>query len=532
MDPNKIDQLLGGSTTLGNQQSSTAAPGMATSSTPSQMGMQSSSTPLNPSQIDQSLGGSTSINGNQSDQNSGNFLQKVGNFFTGSTQAAGKDIGDALASGGRNPLPWNPSNEKIAPSTTDDYIDTLKSWTDVTNNLLKAIKTKQTSGQDTSKLQMALIDHQASQPKPEDFQGSTFGKSNEQIIGDIAGSGLEALSGGVLEGAAAEEGTALGRIAKTAAIGAGYGATSGAIGSMQNNAQSLGSVAGSALEGAGIGAATGGIGAGLGELLTKATTSLPPRIIQQVLPQLKNPDTVDYALNNLKLGTVDSMVQTSRSALNSYDAQINAILQHPDYANLPVQGEHILGMTLNQFPNSEYTPESIIAKMKTQIPSEAKLFTTLGDGGILPLDQANRLRQQIDRVTYKSAIDSPEIKAGKDLAAAFGNSLRATVKATAPETVPIFDNYSKEINVQKALQKLAAKGDKAAFVNMSDLMSAGLGGVLGGAPGAIASAVGEKITSSPVTKVATAKAINALAPAARGAATIGRVGGVAAAKRS
>lgn len=459
------------------------------------------------------LGGTS--NTTSQPQDNTNFLQKVGNFFTGSTQAFGNDIGQGLAAG----------------ANTNDYINELKTHTDITNNLIKTITAMKKAGRDTSRLEMALIDQQNSAPDIKNFQGDAFNKTPEQIIGDAAGTGLEALSGGIVEGAASPTATAAGRIAKTAAIGSGYGAVSGAIGGMQDNG-SISDVAKSAAIGAGVGAATGGVGAGIGELLTKATDSLPPRLIKQVLPQLKNADTVDYALNNIKLGTVDSMVQSSQKALNSYNSQIDAILQHPDFELGSVNGGDVIDDVVKQFPNSEYTPESVFAKMKSQMPAEAKIFTTLENGGDLTLPEANTLRQKIDRITYKTAIDSPEVKAGKDVAAAFGNTLRGFVQDTATETQPIFENYSKEINVQKALQKLAAKGDKAAFVNMRDLMSGSVGSMIGGAPGAMTGVVTEKIANSPVVKIGAAKVINSLAPAAKVASTIGRIGGVIAAKQS
>lgn len=254
MNPTQIDKMLGGSTTLGTQAPVTTQ-GVATSTTPTQM----ANTPLTPTQIDQKLGGSTSLNGNQPQNNEG-FLQKVGDFFTGSTQKAGADIGQALAS----------------PGNTQIYNDSVKSWTDVTNNLLKAIKTKQDSGQDTTKLQLALIDQENSIPKIQDFQGAVFQKTPEQIIGDIAGSGLEALGGSVLESGAdvATKGlSTLEKVGEGAKIGVGYGAAGGTINSLQDNG-SVGDVVGGGLEGGLIGGVTGG---GLG-LLGAAGSGLVSKI--------------------------------------------------------------------------------------------------------------------------------------------------------------------------------------------------------------------------------------------------------------
>lgn len=478
-----------------DQVANTGTPAQATSS-----GTQATSqtvVPTNSNFADtaSALGGSSDLNGQQSSKEPNKtFSEHLADAL--SMVFAGKQIGEAMSTAQAASLARSgnlgvdyPDYSRLSPA---------------------AVAKLKSEGQPTTLEEKKAYDAN---------NASASGPTGAQVLGDVGLGALQVLAPGI-----GGEGSLATKLATNAAVGAGMGATS----AVSNGSTDLGDIASQA----GGGALGGSAGTLAGEALVKLTSALPSRLIKQVLPQLKNPETVDYALNNLKLGTVDSMVESSKKALNSYDSQINAILQHPDYANLPVQGEHIIGMTLNQFPNSEYTAESIIAKLKTQLPSEAKIFTTLENGGTLPLDEANRLRQQIDRITYKTAIDSPEVKAGKDLAAAFGNSLRATVQTTAPETQPIFANYSKEINVQKALQKLLAKGDKAAFVNMSDLMTAGVGGVIGGAPGAVASAVGEKITSNPVVKIGAAKVINALRPATKGLATVTKVAGAMAGKKN
>lgn len=253
--------------------------------------------------------------------------------------------------------------------------------------------------------------------------------------------------------------------------------------------------------------------------IAKLTEALPRRIINNLLPQLKNADTIDYATSNLKLGSIDSMLGKSEASLNLYDTSIKSILNHPDYAGVSVSGSEIVQKTLGQFKNSEYTPASVIAKIKSQIPGTSALVTKL-EKGTLSLDEANTLRQAIDKVTYKTIIDSPEVRAGKELAQAFGNSIRTEVKTLAPETVPIFDKYSKEINLNKALNKLAAKSGKASAVSMKELLAAlgatGLVGPVGGL-GVLAA---EKLASTPAARVGVAKVLkNTAVPVAKGVAT-------------
>lgn len=240
--------------------------------------------------------------------------------------------------------------------------------------------------------------------------------------------------------------------------------------------------------------------------LANLSDSIPRRIMNNLLPQLKDSTTIDYAINNTKLGSVDSMVSKSESALNSYNTQIKAILNHPDYADTTIDGTTVAGDTLKKFPNSEYTPSIVFSKIKNMIPGSAALVTKL-EKGILSLDEANTLRQAIDQVTYKTIIDSPEIRAGKELAAAFGNSLRENVKTLAPETRSIFSDYAKEVNLRKALTKLSLKSAKKGAVSMKELLialgAAGVTGPIGG----LGSLALEKLINLPASKVGLAKMI-------------------------
>lgn len=247
------------------------------------------------------------------------------------------------------------------------------------------------------------------------------------------------------------------------------------------------------------------VGKAIGSVIPDAISNLPNRIVNSILPQLKQSDTLDYAVSHIKLGKVDSMVESSQQAMDSYNNQIDAVLSHPDYAEVPVNGENIVKTTLSQFPNSEYSEEDIFNKMRAQLPAQAKVFTKLENGESISLQEANTLRKSIDRITYKNTIDSPEVKANKDVAAAFGNSLRNTVQDTAKETQPIFDNYSKEINVYRALKKLATKENKSSLISLKDLLSANIGTGIAGIPGAAAGIIGDKVLSSPAVGLAGAK---------------------------
>lgn len=248
---------------------------------------------------------------------------------------------------------------------------------------------------------------------------------------------------------------------------------------------------------------------GIANKISDITDNLPRRIVNNILPQLKNPGTLDYAIDNLKLGSTDSMLKTSNDALSNYNSQIKSILTHPENIDKVINGEDIANTTLKQFPNSEYTPDTIFAKVKQQLPGEAALVTKLQNGS-LSLDEANTLRQAADSASYKSVIDSPEIKASKKLLSSFGNSLRESVKTAVPETRDIFANYSKEINLNKALLKLSNKVGKSGIISTKDLLGALSAGGIGGVPVGIATLVGEKVGKIPIARIGAAKILKSV----------------------
>lgn len=250
---------------------------------------------------------------------------------------------------------------------------------------------------------------------------------------------------------------------------------------------------------------TGGLALGASKAISKLATILPQRVVQGVLPKLKRGDTLEYALNNTKGLSTNQIIENSKKSLTQYGSQIDNILSHPDKAHISVSGSDVVQRTLEAFPNSEYTSSEIFGKLKTQLPSQAKTLTNLEKGSI-SLKSANILRSKLDEITYKVAIDSPEVKASKELAGEFGNILREAVKRLAPETVGVFENYSKEIALYKALN--VAK-DKLGFKpTLRDMFAIVAGFTHGGVDSAIKFLLIERGLSSPAVGLKVAKGLS------------------------
>jgi len=335
-----------------------------------------------------------------------------------------------------------------------------------------------------------------------------------QVAGDIAqgalmvGTGMPAGSAGisafgktlpVLQTAT----TAMGRIGQASAIGAGIAGTGAIAGGETDPGQILKESA--------IGGVAGGVLGTGGEVLNKALTSLPNRFAKFAFPGLKTPEALEYATKNTKLGTLQTMIDHNQKSMDNFNSQIKTILSHPDNFDVKVRPEVIVDDVMQIFPRSEYTPSSILNSIKKQVVSEAATISKLQKGIPLNLEDANRLRQVLDSRTYKpSALDTTEIKEGKKLIEAFGNSIRKQVQTLAPETQPIFSNYSKEITLSKVLGKLRNKTDKQSILSLMDLASMGFGTISGIGP--VVSLVAQKVLQAPETKIIGSKVISKVAP--------------------
>lgn len=409
-------------------------------------------------------------------------------------------------------------SQQQAPQSAPDNRDFLQKAGDIVNSIFPGKQVGAAIG--------TLGGYGMSQAQGTGQYYDTSAPSPLQTIGDVAqgalmvGSGMpegtEALSifGKDVPVLSAAK-TGLGRIVQNTGIGAGYGLT-GALAGGQTDPSEL-------LKQGALGGAVGGVAGVAGEALSSALDKFPSRLVKSVLPQLNNEDTINYAINKVKLGTPEAMVSESQKALDSFNKQIQAIIEHPQYANAgeSVAADILTGVKTD-FPNSEYEIPSIVAKLKTQVPGEAALLTKIGNGQPISLDEMNTLRQALDKASYKMAIDSPEIRAGKELAGSVGNALRNKVKQVAPETAAIFDDYAKEIRLWKALKILAKKNGKGSLVkvNLKELAAIAAAGTVGGPVGAAVAAAAEKVGESPAVRLGAAKVITKATPSLKNAGMV------------
>lgn len=337
-------------------------------------------------------------------------------------------------------------------------------------------------------------------------------KTKLQLAGDLGstalsaatlipgvGEGAMALKAG-LTGAKAVEGAAVaaktapsivGGIAKNGALGAAFGA-SGALGAGETDPTKI-------AESTAIGAGTGGaLGAATGAL-SKAAEALPQRLVQGVIKN-SNPDVAQYALTK-KMGSPAQMLRESDASLKTIGTQLGAALTHSNVADVVIPSSQIVPKIFEAFPNAELSPEALAQEIAKVAPLQKALITKLFSGEGLSIDELHTLNSAIGQNTYKMAFDDPQVKAGKAIGNAFYQASKQIITTAAPDTTPLFDQYSKEIQLNTALSKVAKRSVKTQALTLRDIMSLMGGFAALGPMGALGGLAAERAATSPTVNL-------------------------------
>jgi len=342
-----------------------------------------------------------------------------------------------------------------------------------------------------------------------DIKGDQPSKSVAQHLADLGLSALTVIpflgeeSLLARGGLAAAEGATKSGLASTLLKGAGYGAAVGGLGAV-----SQGGGAAEALKGAGVGAVTGGVLGGLGHALSGFVSQLPERLVGGAL-KISNEDTARYALNK-GLGSPTKMLSESSSSINSLGKQLGSALSDPKYSSIKITANDLLPKLADKFPNAGLTYENVGKKLMQVAPNQKNLITKLVNGEGLSLKELHTLNSEIGSNTYKSVFDTPVMKSGKKIANEFYQTASDLIQKNAPETVPLFDNLTREYALNKALNKAVSSGKKSKLLTLRDIVSmmAGFGAA---GPAGAATAYGlEKVASSPTATLKAAGILNKL----------------------
>lgn len=334
-------------------------------------------------------------------------------------------------------------------------------------------------------------------PKGATAAYDTSAPSPMQVAGDIAQGALTVAAPNIGGGA-----SALGRIGSNTVLGAGLGAT-GAI--------AQGKSGGNVAQSAAIGGVLGGGISALSEGVGAIVKNMPTWFTKSALPKLKD-NTLPYALENTKvLQPASTLLENSNKAVNSYGNQINSILEHPQYANAVGNGAQPIQDVINNLPNAQLDPAKVSNILKQVAPKSKTIIDNLSNGTATLADK-NLLRQELDGATKKVFTDKPTLTFAKQVGHEVANALRSDVQTNAPETVPIFQQFSKELDLNKALKVVVTKNNL--HPTFKDIAAGYAGYEAGGIKGALAGLAAERLGGSTGGKLFVAKGAQVLGKSA------------------
>lgn len=275
------------------------------------------------------------------------------------------------------------------------------------------------------------------------------------------------------------------------------------------------------------GAATGTAAGFAGGVLGKALGSLPKWLSPRNALGLSD-DAAEQMIRTKSIGTKTSLLKQSQKAVSEYGKQIDDILLNTaDNGG----GNFALRATKTQFP--EKTDAEILRRIKSFIPSGEDLGLS-GNGwdrasivsyvdkianGTATLFEKNRVKAVLNHATqggYAKLARAINPSAGQDIAMTFANNLATEIKNVAPSTVPIFEDFAREMQLRGALNRLVNKS-AGSFIGYNDIIpylageSMGGGGTIKG----LLTAGAFKAARAPATRFALAKSADVVKKVAK-----------------
>lgn len=265
-----------------------------------------------------------------------------------------------------------------------------------------------------------------------------------------------------------------------------------------------------------------------GDAIAQALRPIAEKSFTQGLPELitstkggvkffeTNPNIAKEMLDRRLVGDIKGgkyeigdSVNSSWKTITESNDEIKNILNRTEHTlNPEYTPASLIGDVLEKFPNSNFTPDTILKVGKNLTPQNGKLWDKFASGE-LRLNEINKLRSDLDTAVKSvySSIAQPPIK--KKIGQTLADTMRNFVKTQAKETVPLFDEMTTQFNIQKALalmeNKAVKPGSIAGFTGHAVGIGTGgaVGGLIGGTPGAlIGGMIGDKASTSIANKLA------------------------------
>lgn len=329
-----------------------------------------------------------------------------------------------------------------------------------------------------------------------------------QVAGDVAQGALTVAPGlgatkvlGKTIPALKTAGSVAGRIGQAGLLGAGFGATQ----AVKEGSTDLGQIGKQTAIGGLVGGALGGVG----ELISKVAQHFPKSMIQGKFEGLSDQEAQKFLQQ--KIGTQETLFRDAQNVVTTEGNKIDTVLQKYNQ----ISPANPFSELLQQFPEFQGKEGQLVTKIKSFISQSSNIgedrstlikFVDKIVNGEATLFEKNQIRKVLDLATkggYAKLAKSINPSAGHDLVMTFADALRNEIKGTAKETVPMFEELQKSLNIRKAIQAITKK-KPGGLLRYSDIIP-----FLGGnmiAPGAgVGMVLGNRAIENPATRFAGAK---------------------------
>lgn len=251
-----------------------------------------------------------------------------------------------------------------------------------------------------------------------------------------------------------------------------------------------------------------------GDAVSAAATNLsskfPEWLVKPLLKQSKDAkvagkDIAPFLVQSGRVGSVDSLVKQSQTAIDDISAQVEASLAQSTNAGTIIPRQNIVDSVVQQINDAggAVGADDVIGIVDNLAPQARGILAKEE----LTLVEANKLRSLIDKTLGDRAFVSSQLPYNKDVLRIFTNNLRESVKNEGdPALRSLFDDYSKNITLRNALVDRASTGGGNNSVGLYDLITGvGAYGFTGDPVTAITAAAGRRVFESGAFKTAAAQ---------------------------
>jgi hypothetical protein len=225
-----------------------------------------------------------------------------------------------------------------------------------------------------------------------------------------------------------------------------------------------------------LGAASVPVGDAVNKGLQSLSQHFPEWLVKPFIKQtpqakLKGKDAAKYLVESGRIGTVDDLIQQTDDAMSVLNTQIDDILKTQTTAGKTIAKTDIIGSIVDDINKAggAIDDTEVLGIIDNLAPQARGLIQK----DTLTVQEANQLRQLLDKTLGDRSFLSGQLTFNKSVLMDYTNGLRSAVQNSDETLKPLYKEYAKNITLKQALNARAVAGGGANSVGMYDLLTGG-----------------------------------------------------------